>query len=62
MRVREHRPDGTVHNDPCLQDCQCQANYRGRPTIPLRTPRQKGQESCTDHGKIGGKHDTEVRL
>ena len=62
MRGSEHRLDGALHYDPRLQDRKCEANYRGRSTVPLRTARQKGQESCADHGKAGCEHDTEVGM
>ena len=62
MRGSKYGPDGTLHYDPCLQDCEREANYSGRPIVPLRSARQKGQESCTDHGKVGCEHDTEVGM
>ena len=62
VRGREHGLDGAVHHDPRLQDRQRETNHRRRPVVPLRAPRQKGQESRTDHGKIGGEHAPKIGM
>ena len=62
MRGSKYRFDGALHYDPRLQNCQREANNRSRSTVPLRTARQEGQESCTDHSKVGCEYDTEVGM